>query len=263
MIINTQMSNIITGKYKNSSDLNSITEYMVDNSKNNGKFISNHVWIDEIKHKNKDIYDTIDKVRDSDDIKNAIKNKYTNYKIKNVKESDEIYFAVSPKDASGSDRSLVDCHYDAPFSILPSFNIIYYRVIIGCNDNDHVTTIFPNDNIKVKMTTGDFHGLDYNKDYHCADGQIPESKNRVLLKLHYILVPENYKDNSMSEKYVRFINVKWTHISRWFMRMSSNPGGSGGLINHLMGFFVNFSRFYYNNTILLLVIIIFVISLSK
>lgn len=244
---------IITGKYKEINDLYKITDYMIENSINDkGNFVANHTWVNSINGKNK-IYTTINDVRISDDIYNIIKLRYPDHKIKNVTDSDEIYFAVSPKDASGSDRSLVDCHYDAPFSIVPTSNIIFYRVIIACNENKDVTTMFPNDNIGVKMNIGDFHGLDYNKDYHCADGEIPKDKHRVLLKLHYILIPNTYEDNSFSENYVRFINVQWTYFSREFMRMSAHPNN---IIEHLMGFIVNFLRFYYNNTILLLLIIL-------
>lgn len=249
---------IITGKYSNSHDLDKITDYTIANSKNDkGNFIAKHTWINDLD--NNIIYDTLDKVRNSDDIYKVIKDKYPNHKIKNVTESDEIYFAVSPKDASGSDRSLVDCHYDAPFSILPNVNVIFYRVIVACNKNEHVTTMFPNADIKVKMNTGDFHGLDYNKDYHCVDGQIPENKHRVLLKLHYILVPNEYEDDSLSEMYIRFINVKWTYLSREFMRMSAHPNN---MIESIMGFLVNFLRFYYNN-ISLLIIIIFIVYFKK
>jgi len=244
---------ITTGKYTNINDLHEITNYMIQNSSNDkGKFIANHVWVEQIQNK---VYKNLDNVRTSNDIYNVIKSKYPNHKIKNVTDADEIYFAVSPKDAIGSDRSLVDCHYDAPFSILPTFDVIFYRVIVACNENKHVTTTFPNDNIDVKMNTGDFHGLDYNKDYHCADGEIPKNKHRVLLKLHYILIPDNYDNNSFSEKYVRFINVQWTHFSREFMRMSAHPNNP---IEYLMGFLVNFLRFYYNNIILLLIIIFLV-----
>ena len=208
---------ITTGKYKNSEDLTNITNYMI----NDNNLISKHIWVEDIK--NNDIYNILNKVRYSDDIYDVIKEKFTNHKIKNVIDCDEIYYAVSPKDANGSDRSLVDCHYDAPFSILPNFNVIFYRVILACNENKDVTTIFPNADIKVKMDTCDFHGLDYNKDYHCVEGEIPKDKNRVLLKLHYIIVPNDYGENTISENYVKFINVKWTHLSRNFMRMSSNP----------------------------------------
>lgn len=249
---------ITTGKYTNLNDLHQITNYMTQNSINHtGNYLANHVWVDQIT--NNKVYDNLNKVRTSNDIYNVIKSQYPHHKIKNVTDADEIYFAVSPKDATGSDRSLVDCHYDAPFSMLPTSNVIFYRVIISCNENKHVTTTFPHDNIDVKMNTGDFHGLDYNKDYHCAEGEIPENKHRVLLKLHYILIPDNYDDNSFSEKYIRFINVQWTHFSRKFMRMSAHPNN---LIEYLMGFLVNFLRFYYNH-ITLLLLIIFIVYTTK
>lgn len=244
---------ITTGSYNSNSDLDDITKYMINNSKNeNGNYVSNHIWVDKIQ--NKLIYNIVDKVRDSKDISNAIKINYPNHTIKSIKESDEIYFAVSPKDANGSDRSLVDCHYDAPFGGLPNFGVIFYRIIVACNKNESVTTLFPNDNIEVKMSTGDFHGLDYNKDYHCAEGEIPENKNRVLLKLHYILVPDS-NSSSSSENYVRFINTKWTTLSREFMRTSSNPNN---ILEYIMGFIVNILRFYFNNIILLIAIIIII-----
>lgn len=244
---------ITTGKYCNHENLSAITNYMT-NSNNN--LISKHVWIEDLK--NDDIYTTLDEVRCSNDIYNVIKQKFPKHKIKNVNECDEIYYAVSPKDANGSDRSLVDCHYDAPFSILPNFNVIFYRIILACNENKDVTTFFPNDDIKVKMNTGDFHGLDYNKNYHCVKGKIPKCKNRILLKLHYIIVPNDYEENTMSENYVKFINVKWTHLSRNFMRMSSNPQN---ILEYIMGFIVNVCRFVFNNFYLLAIIIVALIMI--
>lgn len=242
---------IITGKYDKTTNLDKITKFVVNNSINTkGNLLSNHVWVDNINDKN--MYNIVNEVRNSNDIINVLKNKFPDYNVKNVNESDEIYFGVSPKDASGSDRSLVDCHYDAPFSILPNFNVLFYRIILACNKNEHVTTTFPNDNIAVKMDIGDFHGLDYNKDYHCAEGEIPSNKNRVLLKLHYILVPKNMKSN-YAENYVRFINTKWTTLSREFMRMSSNPNN---ILEYGMGSMVNISRFIFNNLYLIIFIII-------
>ena len=242
---------ILTGSYNDKSNLNKVTEFMVNNSKNEqGKYLANHIWVNKINDPN--ILTLVDSIRTSNEIIDTFKKQFPKYKIKNVTESDEIYFAVSPKDANGSDRSLVDCHYDAPFSILPNFNILFYRIILACNENNHVTTIFPNDDVKVKMNTGDFHGLDYNKDYHCVDGQIPPNKNRVLLKLHYLLVPEE-NSSDLAEKFVRFSNTKWTSLSRDFMRMSSHPNN---IFEYMAGSLVNISRFAFNNMYILLFIII-------
>ena len=255
---------IATGKYTNTEDLYKITEYMV-NRPNANSLLADHIWVNKIEDP---LYETVDKVRTSETIYKAIKEEFPNHRIKNVTESDEIYYAVSPKHAGGSDRSLVDCHYDAPFGGLPNFNVIFYRVIIGCNTNEHVTTSFPNEikndgkGVAVKMNTGDFHGLDYNKHYQCAEGEIPENKNRVLLKLHYILIPEDYPDNTFSENYIRLINVLWTDLSRSFMRASANPTN---IKEHCMGFTVNFLRYIFNNiyTIIPFIIIYYLIFLKK
>ena len=248
---------IISGKYNNKDDLKKITDFMVNRSKNeNGNFVANHIWAND---QPSDILSIIDKVRKSDKIYTAIQNNFPNHRIKNVTESDELYFAVSPQDADGSDRSLVDNHYDAPFGGLPTFNNIYYRVIIACNPNDTVTTTFPNDNVSVRMDNGDFHGLDYNLDLHSATGEIPPNKHRVLLKLHYILVPKEYDDGSFSENYVRSINVAWTGFSREFMRMSAHPNNA---LEYVMGASVNVARFCFNNIWVILIFLIILIAIT-
>ena len=213
--------------------------------------IAHHEWINLIEDKK--YKDTIDKVRTSNVILEKIYEKFPNTTIKNVTEADEVYWAVSPKQAIGSDRSLVDCHYDSPFSWFPTGGVTYYRVIIATNENNDVSTYFPDENIRVKMSTGDFHGLDYNKDLHCVDGQIPKDKVRILLKLHYIIVP---KGAESWEQYVRWINVKWTEISRETMRMSAKPEN---IFEWCTGSLVNICRVLFNNIYVIFFILFFIV----
>jgi len=179
---------------------------------------AHHEWMDKVEPS---AYRTaLDAVRTDSAILAKIHEKFPTFKIHSVPEADEVYWAVSPKGAVGSDRSLVDCHYDSPFAWVPTGGVVFYRVIIACNENNTVTTVFPDEKIRVKMNTKDFHGLDYNQDIHCVEGAIPEGKSRVLLKMHYLVVPPG------SEAYmgwVRWINVAWTVASRETMRMSANP----------------------------------------
>ena len=245
------MCTVISGKISNNydSDLKNITDVAEHRYSCYKK--AHHEWIDKLE--SGEYKRSIDRLRYSDDVINKIQEKFPDYNIENVTESDEIYWAVSPKTAKGSDRSLVDCHYDAPFGIIYTGGVTYYRIIIAVNENNTVTTYFPKENIRVKMTTGDFHGLDYNKDLHCVEGSIEDGKFRVLLKLHYIIIPKG------SEKYARFIreiNVKWTIISREAMRMSANPKN---IFEILVGFTVNFSRLVFNNWIISLLILFGVI----
>ena len=244
-------TNIISGNYSNNKDLDNISKYIYNICKDMKS--AHHIWINDI---NDDIYHTIEKVRISNEIYKPVKKNFPNHRIKNVKEVDEIYFSASPKNAKNSDRSLVDCHYDGPYAIIPNNGVIFYRVIVACNFNKDVMTKFPDDNINVIMNKGEFHGLDYNKDLHCVEGKIPENKFRVLLKLHYILIPNHYSDNTISERFITYINVLWTKVSRETMRMSANPTN---IFQVLVGYLVNISRYFYNNFYIFLFLLIILI----
>ena len=226
---------VISGHIENLSVLNRIADFTIDYSSYQ-ELDSNHMWISSIE--NRDVLKDIDEVRCSSELYSKIEQNFPEYNIQNVPEVDELYYAVSPDKAKGSDRVLVDCHYDSPYASFPT-DVIFYRVIVACNENTEVQTSFPNNNITVTMNIGDFHGLDYNKDYHCVNGSIPKNKKRVLMKLHYILVPRN-KKNTFSVNFFKFLNIQWTYISRFCMRNSVHSF-------HPLGLLVKFSRWSYNN----------------
>jgi len=110
------------------------------------------------------------------------------------------------------------------------------------------------------MDTGDFHGLDYNKDWHCVEGSIPKDSYRVLLKMHYLIIPKDTP--TFWVHWVRFINVQWTYLSRITMRMSANPQNPW---ETFVGFLVNVARYLFNNSyklllgVLVLLVIYFVV----
>ena len=229
---------VISGNASNElrTELNAITKISEVRYKNIKT--ANHEWINNLD--NMELKTYIETVRHSDVILNKIRAQFPDTRITNITESDEIYWAVSPKGAKGSDRSLVDCHYDSPFVLFPTFGVTYYRVIIATNENNNVITVFPHENKRVKMSTGDFHGLDYNKDWHCVEGEIPPDNYRVLLKLHYLIVP---KGSESYANYVKMINVWWTQLSREAMRMSANPQN---ILEYFVAMIVNISRILFN-----------------
>jgi hypothetical protein len=208
---------------------------------------AHHEWINRVEQSS--YRESLDKVRVNETIIKKIHERFPDSTVKNVTEADEIYWAVSPVDAVGSDRSLVDCHYDAPFSWFPTGGVVFYRVIIACNENNTVTTIFPSEGARVKMTTSDFHGLDYNKDWHCVEGSIPKGKFRVLLKMHYLVIP---KGGEAFEDWVRWLNVSWTVGSRETMRMSANPQNPW---EWFVAMIVSVSRILFNNIYTFLIIV--------
>lgn len=138
------MSNkILAGHYKNEENLDKITKFTLrENEKGNIK--GNHIWISDIKNEN--VLNTINEVRDSKTIIDSIQNLYPNYKIKHVYENDEIYYSVSPEDIkdkkTSSHLSLVNCHYDSPYYYFPNNGIIFFRVLVACNENKDVKPRF-------------------------------------------------------------------------------------------------------------------------
>jgi hypothetical protein len=212
---------------------------------------SHHVWINDIEDST--FRKSLDSVRSHTNIFDSIRAKFPNTMVYSVPEADEIYWAVSPKQAGGSDRVLVDCHYDAPFSIIPTGGVTYYRVIVATNENNTVTTVFPAEHAQTKMTTGDYHGLDYNRDWHCVEGQIEPEKFRILLKLHYLIVPEGMDKRGSCAQFTQWLNVSWNKFSRETMRMSAEPTN---FFEWLVAILVNICRILFNNVYIVVFLIL-------
>jgi hypothetical protein len=229
--------------------LDDITEISKDRYKDIKK--GYHEWVDTLD--NKRLQSLIDEVRSDSSILDGIHAKFPNSSITPITDVDEIYWSVSPADAKASDRLLVDCHYDTPFALLPTGGVVFYRVLIGCNENNDIITHFPAENIDVKMSTGDYHGLDYNQDYHCVTGTIPSGKIRVLLKLHYAVVPkgsEDWKETTISW------NRWWAVFSRNTMNSTSNPKN---MYDQVLSYIFGYLRFIYLNIRYIIVFILIVL----
>jgi hypothetical protein len=236
---------VISGSIASDENIKLITDVAKDRYA--GYNTSHHEWIDKVEPS--DYRKALDAVRTDPAIFAKMHERFPDSTIKSVSEVDEVYWAVSPKGAVGSDRSLVDCHYDSPYALIPTGGVIFYRVIIACNENNTVTTVFPDEDVRVKMGPKDFHGLDYNKDIHCVEGKIPEGKFRVLLKMHYIIIPMGGEG---TESFVRWLNVSWTVFSRETMRMSTNPQN---WYESIVAMIVNVFRIFFNNFYTFLLVI--------
>lgn len=184
-----------------------------DNSNN----ISYHYWINDIE--DEELRKHIENLRCAPEIKDKIREHYIDCDILSVHTSDEVYLSVSPDKRHGSDITLSDGHYDAPFSWVPQGGNIFLRVILGCNENSTVYTRI--EDYTSTLSTLDFNVMDYNRDFHYVEGYIPENKQRILLKLHFIAKPP--MSSKLSTFFCEYINDKWTHFSREVMRVSIDP----------------------------------------
>ena len=136
---------------------------------------------------------------------------------------DEIYFSVNPKKAKNSDTIMIDCHYDTPWYHFVRGGIEIYRVLIACTENKTVETSLPYEDLKVFINKSDFYGLNYNKDFHCVKGTIDDDKVRVVLKIHFIIIPKTYQKNSYNERFIRWIDETWAYGSRYSMNATIAP----------------------------------------
>ena len=191
--------------------------YLYYKNNNEKQNISKHYWINDVSNIN--IKYSLDMLRNAPEIKNKINEHYPEYIIKPITKSDEVYISVDPSLRKNSDISLSECHYDAPFKYVYQCGNKFIRIILSLNYNDSTYTRIGNK--KSLLSTLDFNGIDYNNDYHCVEGNIPNNKTRILLKLHFICINRNSSNSCVN--WTEFINNKWTHFSRELMRNSNEP----------------------------------------
>jgi len=215
--------------------LDDITEISTNRYKHITK--GHHEWIDKLDDNTLKLL--IRQVSTDSSILDNIHTKFPNTFITPVPDIDEIYWAVSPEGAKASDRLLVDCHYDTPFSFIPTGGVVFYRVLVGCNENNAIITHFPQENVNVKMSAGDYHGLDFNNDYHCVTGKLEQNKFRILLKLHYVVVPKG--SEAWKEPTIAW-NRWWAIFSRNTMNATSNPNN---IFEHALSYILRFLMFSY------------------
>jgi len=243
---------LIDGKLPNIYDTHINQSYMHLKDLNLKGENSIHYWINNIKDEK--LLFHLNKLRNAPEIKKTILEKYTNHEIISVHNSDEIYISVSPKERKGSDIALSDCHYDAPFKYIYQGGNVFLRVILALNENDTVYTEV--ENKKSLISRSEYNIIDYNQDYHCVHGEIPNNKNRILLKLHFIAKPIN--SHQFWTDFCEYINNSWTHLSRELMRISIEPKT---FLETIIKYIVLGSRLFWNYTWYILTIIFILLYL--
>jgi hypothetical protein len=210
---------------------------------------SKHYWINSVN--DIEIRESLENLRNADEIRDAIQKAYPDYKIESVHNSDEVYISVDPSLRKNSDIALSDCHYDAPFKYVPQCGNVFIRVILGLTENSTTYTKI-GDKVSI-LSTLDFNGMDYNTDYHCVEGYIPKGDIRILLKLHFLCINKDSSESCVD--FTRGINDGWTHISRELMRRSAEPTS---VMDRCLGYMIVFVRtlYIYSNVLIIIALLI-------
>jgi len=107
--------------------------------------------------------------------------------LESIDGMNEIY--ITAIGSVGSDRVFETEHLDGPFFFLPFCTVL--RCVFALRGNKSIITKFPEANMQVVLHTNKFVAFDYNRDAHFIwkDPNIHDNGKRILLKLHYLVVP--------------------------------------------------------------------------
>jgi hypothetical protein len=179
--------------------------------------------------------ENIDIIRNSPELKNEL-TENNKYKMIPVKNMDEIYYSVPPKNQENmyGDTGLYAKHIDG---INLYDNCILYRILISLTPKQEIYTIFTEKNIVVELDKFEYLGFDFNEEQHQVSGHLKEGNNRILLKLHYLV----YKNKSKKElKIINDYFVEYEHFTRKVMSYGSTPKN---LMEYFIGNISNYGTF--------------------
>jgi hypothetical protein len=152
----------------------------------NVKSPENKTYHEYIEQSPAEIKSAFDIIKMSDILK-KMSHFYPGCIIESIDGMNEIY--VTAIGSVGSDRVFETEHLDGPFFFLPFCTVL--RCVLALRGNKSIITKFPQANIPIVLHTNEFVAFDYNRDAHFIwkDPNIDDNNKRILLKLHYLVVP--------------------------------------------------------------------------
>jgi hypothetical protein len=142
----------------------------------------------------------------------TISDSYPECIVENIIRMDELY--VTAIGSVGSDRVFETEHLDGPFFFLPFCTVL--RCVLAIHGNSSIITEFPEANMQIVLNTNKFVAFDYNRDIHFIwkDINIDDNGKRILLKLHYLVVPK-----IMPRPIVNFYKSIHTRYNKFMRRL--------------------------------------------
>ena len=164
----------------------------------------------------------------------------TKYDIAEITNMNELY--VSVIGGGGSDDVFETPHIDGPFFWLPYCKV--YRCIFAITPNNSIKTMFVNKNIKTSyiLNNNQFLAFDYNNDLHYIQKIKNETecndKNRIVLKLHYIIYSTHLP--KWVVKLYKLLHIYYNSTMRYLFLKSQSKN------NRWLSFIINTSTVFYS-----------------
>ena len=184
-----------------------------------------------------DLQKVFSSIKNNKKILNKIKKLYPNHNIINANRMNELY--VSCVSSKGSDKVFITKHVDGPYYLFPGCTLV--RVLFVIDGNKKIYTIFPEDNKEISLKKCETLGFDYNRDIHYIEkkNNIDDDKIRIILKIHYAIIPKYMPFLSMICK---SCNERYNEIARDNFNKSKTPDS---LIEKFISIIINSSTNVY------------------
>jgi hypothetical protein len=146
---------------------------------------SKHVYV---RHLPAEIGAKIDRLRDSDVIRDAIARRFdAGWRITPMKHTDELYLSHYNKDYGG-DHGLFGKHYDGNLRFVPAGSVV--RSLIYLQSDATYKVVFADSRVERAFASYEFGILDFHRELHWVEGEYrAEDRQRILLKCNYLVAP--------------------------------------------------------------------------
>lgn len=224
--------------------------------------LTTHIYVNDF---DKEIYETIQELILSKPVMDHINSKYNknnDNKILPINEMNELY--ISDLNSKGSDNVFINKHIDGPFMFIPGCKCI--RLLLGLKGNKNIETVFVSERKKNVLEKYDILSFDYNRDLHYIrnNNLNDDNNNRIILKLHYAIIPkwmDNFSDTFKN------LNSNYNTWARNNFLYSQNPKTlSEKVISFNINAVTNINAFtveyigWHNIIILILMLIYFIFN---
>jgi len=151
-----------------------------------------------------------------------------NEKVENIDEMNELY--ISCIGADGSDKVFETMHIDGPFAFLPFCRV--FRTIVTVQGNSSIFTEFPTMKGSYNLLTNEILAFDYDRNIHYIwkNDEICDNNVRIILKLHYIVVPTYLPKHVV--KLSKKLHVDYNSLMRNLFLNSQAPNMLSFVINN-------------------------------
>eukprot|EP00287_Rhodomonas_sp_CCMP768_P006572 CAMPEP_0196737946 /NCGR_PEP_ID=MMETSP1091-20130531/15505_1 /TAXON_ID=302021 /ORGANISM="Rhodomonas sp., Strain CCMP768" /LENGTH=672 /DNA_ID=CAMNT_0042081869 /DNA_START=35 /DNA_END=2053 /DNA_ORIENTATION=+ len=159
-----------------------------------------------------------------DTINNAFRNRFgANWCIDVIWGMNEVYVSSPPTVKNTSDEVFYTRHIDGPYYFVPFASC--FRMIIGLDENEAITTKFPMVPCENAAKTGDVLAFDFHREVHYIQKN-PDIENkdfRIVLKVHHCFYPAWAAPFG---KLLHYLSFRYNKAFRSLFLYTINPDGA-------------------------------------